>query len=135
MTVMQLDERDALLAKPLDAILAVSRRSGGPQLTPVWFHWDGEAFYFSTTRSRSKYPNLRRHPQSSVIVDDQAAHHYVAAYGHAEIVEDDRERILSLTRPIMAKYAPDPDRTAQMLERMEDDRVVIILRPERIVTN
>jgi PPOX class probable F420-dependent enzyme len=130
---MQPDERDALLAKPLDAILAVSRRSGGPQLTPVWFYWDGEAFYFSTTRSRSKYPNLRRHPQTSVIVDDQAAHRYVAAYGHAEIAEDDRARVLRLTRPIMAKYAPD--RAGQMLERLEDDRVIVILRPERIVTN
>jgi PPOX class probable F420-dependent enzyme len=130
---MQPEERDALLAKPLDAILAVSRRSDGPQLTPMWFHWDGEAFYFSTTRSRAKYPNLRRHPQVSVIVDEQATHRYVAAYGHAEIVEVDRERIIQLTRPIMRKYMSDEGE--RMVEGMEADRVVVIVRPERIVTN
>jgi PPOX class probable F420-dependent enzyme len=130
---MQPEELDAMLAKPLDAILAVSRPLGGPQLTPMWFHWDGEAFYFSTTRSRAKYPNLRRHPQVSVIVDEQAAHCYVAAYGHAEIVEGDRERIVELTRPIMRKYMADQGE--QMVEGMEADRVVVIVRPERIVTN
>lgn len=131
--MMQSDERDALLAKPLDAVLAVPRQSGGPQVTVMWFHWDGAAFYFSTKRSRDKYPNLRRNPDISVIVDDQAAHRYVAAYGQAEIVEGNREHIRELTRPIMTKYVPE--RAENMLAKLEEDRVIVKLRPERIVTN
>ena len=100
------EERNAQLAKPLNAIVAVSRRAGGPQLTPVWFYWDGEAFFFSTTRSREKYKNIKRNPEISLIVDDLAAHTYVAAYGRAEIVEGDRERVVALTAPIMEKYMP-----------------------------
>lgn len=130
---MTVEERDAQLAKPLNAIVAVSRRSGGPQLTPVWFYWDGSAFYFSTTRSRSKYPNIRDHPEISVMVDDLAAHKYIAAYGRAEIVQGDRERVVALTVPIMEKYSPGKAR--DMAANMEQDRVVIVLRPEHIVTN
>lgn len=55
---MTSEEVNVLLARPLDAIVAVTRREGGPQVTPVWFRWDGEAFYFSTTRHRSKYANI-----------------------------------------------------------------------------
>ena len=127
------EERDAQLAKPLDAILAVPRRQGGPQLTPLWFYWDGAAFYFSTTRSRSKYPNIRHNPEISVIVDDLAAHKYIAAYGRAEIVEGDRERVVALTIPIMEKYMPG--RANDAATNKEQDRVVVVLRPERIVTN
>ena len=127
------EERDAQLAKPLDAILAVPRRQGGPQLTPLWFYWDGAAFYFSTTRSRSKYLNIRHNPEISVIVDDLAAHKYIAAYGRAEIVEGDRERVVALTIPIMEKYMPG--RAKDAATNMEQDRVVVVLRPERIVTN
>ncbi|HKV83060.1 MAG TPA: TIGR03618 family F420-dependent PPOX class oxidoreductase [Ktedonobacterales bacterium] len=127
------EERDAQLAKPLNAIVAVVRRSGGPQLTPVWFYWDGAAFYVSTTRSRGKYPNIQRHPEVSLIVDDLAAHKYVAAYGRAEIVEGDRERVVALTVPILEKYMPGKGQANAA--KMEQDRVVVILRPERIVTN
>jgi PPOX class probable F420-dependent enzyme len=130
---MTVEERDAQLAKPLNAIVAVNRQSGGPQLTPVWFYWDGAAFYFSTTRSRSKYPNIRDNPEISMMVDDLAAHKYIAAYGRAEIVEGDRERVVALTVPIMEKYAPGKAR--DMTANMEQDRVVVVLRPERVVTN
>jgi PPOX class probable F420-dependent enzyme len=131
--MMQPEEREALLAKPLDAILAIPRPAAGPQLTPLWFYWDGQAFYFSTTRSRAKYPNLKRNSEVSVIVDDLAAHHYLTAYGRAEIVEGDRQRIVELTRPIMTKYMPD--KAERAVENLEADRVIIVLRPARIVTN
>ncbi len=128
------EERDALLAKSLDAILAVQRTSAPPQLTPLWFYWDGEAFYLSTTRDRAKYPNIKRNPDVSLIVNDQAAHTYLVAYGRAEIVEDNKDEIVALPLPIIKKYAP-PDTVERMAASLlQQDRVVIVLRPERIVT-
>ena len=103
------EERNAQLAKPLNAIVAVSRRAGGPQLTPVWFYWDGEAFFFSTTRSREKYKNIKRNPEISLIVDDLAAHTYVAAYGRAEIVEGDRTEALQNGLRYRRRRDPDGD--------------------------
>ena len=131
---MTTEERDALLAKPLDAILAVQRPSAPPQLTPLWFFWDGEAFYLSTTRDRAKYPNVKRNPVVSLIVNDQAAHTYVVAYGRAEIVEENKDEVMALTLPIIAKYAPPDNAERMAASLMQQDRVVIVLRPQRIVT-
>jgi PPOX class probable F420-dependent enzyme len=130
---MTSDEINALLAKPLEAVLAVSRPSGGPQLTVMWFYWDGEAFYFSTTRDRSKYPNIKRNPAVSLLVNDETAHHYVVAYGRAELIEDDYDLIARLTDPIIAKYAPDaPPRTPE--GERADHRLIIVLRPDTLVS-
>lgn len=67
-------------------------------------------------------------------MNDQVAHKYVAAYGRAEIVECDYDRITDLTLPIMAKHMPV---TAEgMRAKLEaEGRVVVVLRPEKIVTN
>jgi len=132
--LMTTEERDALLAQPLDAILAAQRPSGGPQLTVIWYYWDGAAFYMSTTRDRSKYANVKRNPEVSLIVNDAAAHKYVAAYGRAEIVEQPIERVAELTRPILEKHMPGGS-DSMIASLAEQQRVVIVLRPQKLVTN
>jgi PPOX class probable F420-dependent enzyme len=132
---MNAEEINALLAKPLDAIIATQHRSGPPQLTPMWFYWDGHAFYFSTTRDRVKYANIKRNAEIALIVDDQSAHKYVSAHGHAKLVEDDKDHIMKLTLPIIRRYVPE-DRANQMAAAMlEQDRVVIVLHPDKMLAN
>src|SRR6266700_451030 len=97
------EEMKDFLSKPNNAIIGVNRAAGGPQLTPVWYIWDGKAFYISTTKDRSKYPNIRRDSSISLIVDDVVAHKYVVAYGEAEIIEKDAAE---LTRSLIEKYLP-----------------------------
>ncbi len=41
------EEMQTLLSKPNNAIVGVNRREGAPQLTVIWFYWDGTSFYFS----------------------------------------------------------------------------------------
>ena len=131
--MMTTEEMNTLLAKPNNAIVGVNRAIGAPQLTTVWYAWDGESFIFTTTRDRAKYLNLQRDPSISIIVDDQALHKYVAAYGRAEIIEHD---IGELVRPIIKKYAPE-DQVDQRAKAIGDDpsRVLVVLRPEKLVTN
>jgi PPOX class probable F420-dependent enzyme len=120
-----------ILAKPIHAIVATNRPGRAPQLTPVWFYWDGERFYFSTTRDRAKYPNIKRDPSVALIVDDFETHHYIAAYGKAEIIE---ENVLDTTRPIVSRYLSG-DALAQFeAGAMGPDRVVVALKPEKLVT-
>lgn len=129
---MTADELKTFLSKPNNAIVGVNRANGGPQLTTVWYAWDGEAFYFSTTRDRVKYHNIKRDPNISLIVDDLEEHRYAVAYGKAEIVE---ENIIDLTRLIVQKYAP-PERLEQSMQHATaPGRVIVILRPDKIVTN
>ena len=121
-----------LLSKSNNAIVGVNRTVGGPQLTPVWYAWDGTSFLFSTTKDRAKYLNLKRDPSISLIVDDLETHNYVVAYGRAEIIE---QNVGELTRPIIAKYA-SADKFEQMLKMIENDpgRVLVVLHPEKILT-
>ncbi len=129
---MTSEEMQTLLSKSNNAIVGVNRTVGGPQLTPVWYAWDGTSFLFSTTKDRAKYLNLKRDPSISLIVDDLETHNYVVAYGRAEIIE---QNVGELTRPIIAKYA-SADKFEQMIKMIEDDpgRVLVVLHPEKILT-
>ncbi len=126
------EEMQTLLSKSNNAIVGVNRTAGGPQLTPVWYTWDGISFLFSTTKDRAKYLNLKRDPSISLIVDDLETHNYVVAYGRAEIIE---QNVGELTRPIIAKYA-SADKFEQMIKMIENDpgRVLVVLHPEKILT-
>lgn len=127
------EEINTLLSKSNNAIVGINRATGAPQLSTVWYAWDGESFIFTTTKDRAKYLNLRRDPSISLIVDDLALHKYVAAYGRAEIIEDN---VGELARPIIKRYVPE-DRVEQMVAGVQHDpgRVLVVLRPEKLVTN
>ncbi len=86
-----------------------------------------------TTKDRAKFSNLKRDPSLSLIVDDVATHKYVAAYGRAKIVERD---FAEHVRPILEKYVPAGN-VEQRLKAVTDDpsRVLVVLHPDRIVTN
>jgi PPOX class probable F420-dependent enzyme len=126
------EELQTLLSKPNNAIVGVNRESGSPQLTPVWFAWDGKSFFFSTTKDCAKYWNIKRDPSISLIVDDFEMHKYLTAYGKAEVIEDNFGELL---RPILQKYVPE-NLLEQRVKAIESDpsRVIVVLHPEKIVT-
>ncbi len=130
---MTAEEMQTILSKPNNAIVGVNRVDGGPQLTPVWFGWDGTSFLFTTTKDRVKYLNIKRDPSISLIVDDLEAHKYITAYGHAEIIE---HNVGELARPIIQKYVSG-DRFEQMVKMVNNDpnRVLVVLRPDKIVAS
>jgi PPOX class probable F420-dependent enzyme len=130
---MTSEEMQALLSAPNNAIIGVNRAEGGPQLTPVWYAWDGTSFYFTTTKDRAKYPNLKRDSSISLIVDDLATHKYVTVYGRAEIIE---QNVGERARPIIKKYVP-ADKIDQWVQMINNDpkRVLVVLHPEKIITN
>jgi PPOX class probable F420-dependent enzyme len=128
---MNVQEMRAFLSKPNNAIVGVNRAHGGPQLTPVWYVWDGEAFYFSTTKDRSKYVNIKRDPSITLIVDDPVTKQYVVAYGQAEIIE---HNVAELSRPLIEKYMPG--HIEQGMKMVSDpSRVLVVLRPEKILAH
>ena len=58
-----IEQINAFLAEPRNVMVAGIRKDGRPHLSPNWFHFDGERFYVSTTRSRVKYAIFRRDPR------------------------------------------------------------------------
>ena len=126
-------ELQGLLKQRNNAIIAVNRRSGGPQVTPVWYLWDGDAFYVSITTDRAKYANIKRDPSISLIVDDGS--NYVAAYGEAEFIDLNHPSVPALAEQIVTKYVAEEQREQFLKVVKEQNRVIIKLRPEKIVTS
>jgi len=123
------DQTTAFLSKSKSAIVGVNRAHGGPQLTPVWYFWDGETFRFTTTTDRAKYTNLKRNPSMTLVVDDPQG--YVVAYGDAEIIE---ASFAALARPIIEKYMPDRVEAGMKIVT-QPNRVLVRLRPEKLLSN
>jgi PPOX class probable F420-dependent enzyme len=58
--------------KPTLAHLATINKDGSPQVTPVWFDFDGTHIVFNTAEGRIKDKNLYRTPHAAVSILDPA---------------------------------------------------------------
>ena len=82
----QLEE---LTKQPLLAVLSTVNPDGTPQATPVWYHYDGEAFVTTCFTHRIKVRNIRENPAVTlVVVDTVNADWDLIVRGTAELVED-----------------------------------------------
>jgi len=74
-----------LLKKKAFASLATVGPSGKPQVTPVWFDYDGTHIRFNTARGRVKEKNLARTPMVALaIVDPDNPYRYLQVQGRIE---------------------------------------------------
>src|SRR5690242_15598774 len=98
-------EMQDLLTQRNTAIIAINRRSVSPQMSPVWYLWDGEAFYFRIARGTAKYANIKRNPSISLMINDIAGFRYITVYGQADMSETDSADIAD--RIARRYYAPE----------------------------
>jgi PPOX class probable F420-dependent enzyme len=71
------------------AHLATAMSNGAPQVTPMWFDYDGTFFRVNSARGRVKDRNMRRNPAVALsIVDPANAYRYLGVRGRVvEITE------------------------------------------------
>ncbi|MDE3095199.1 MAG: PPOX class F420-dependent oxidoreductase [Chloroflexota bacterium] len=119
------------LDEPHTLVLATLRRDGWPQMTTVWYRWDGEAFWISTDRSRAKYHNIERDPRVTALVDAPSREASVVAYGRAEVVARGAAADEGALQ-IVARYVENP--RAYLDARGDGARVLIRIRPEKLVS-
>ena len=131
-------EIEALLALDVPAQLATLDRDGFPHVTPLWFLWIDGAFYMTSIADR---PHLRRiagNPRVGVLVDTedserddgQRPNRQARAIGDAELLPDSGGQWRSR---ITEKYLRGPGAAASVASRAADERVVMRLRPVRVV--
>lgn len=126
-------ERQAEFLRTMpNAILATNRRRGGPQVTPNWYLWTGDAFHISTAAWTAKVLNILRHPDVSLCIDDPVSGDYVAVYGRATVIDGIAAR--QPTLELIRKYRAEPD-VLPHWERInvDNDRVIIAIEPERVL--
>ena len=95
-----------LLSSTAVAFVGTIGKRGEPQVTPLWFHWDGERVRISLVEGRQKLRNLRRDPRISLtIVDPAQPTHYLELRGRIDDLAVDPD--LTLEKTIARKYTGD----------------------------
>jgi PPOX class probable F420-dependent enzyme len=91
------DELRAFLAERRYAVLATFAADASIHLTPVWFMFEQDSFYFESFSGSRKIKNLRQNPAASVIVDARqpGSERWVAASGTTEILGGDEAQTIN----------------------------------------
>ena len=129
--------RDKLLQLDVSAHLGTLDRAGYPRITPIWFLFEDRAFYMTSLVGKRHVRDLRKDPRASIRVDveDATARDGVRAnaqLGGRGIAELRQDLGGEWTRRITLRYVRGPQGEARAALRAAQERVVIILRPDRI---
>ena len=119
-----------LLTKKAFASLATVMADGSPQVTPVWFDFDGTHLRVNSAKGRVKDRNMRRNGRVALsILDPENPYRHVAIRGRVEeITEAGADaHIDSLSKRYLGK-----DRYPN--RRPGEVRVIYRIRPERVST-
>jgi PPOX class probable F420-dependent enzyme len=109
------------------ADLALVLRDGTPQVTPVWFDWDGELITINTARGRVKDKVLHRHPVVALLIADPANYYrYIQIKG--PVVYESEAGAYEQIRGLQEKYRGDRDYP----KRPGEVRVVYKIKPEKV---
>ena len=115
-----------LLESTALADIATLGTHGEPQVTPVWFGWDGTHVRFSQTKTRQKFRNVQRDPRIALsIVDPANPYRYLEIRGRVVAIEEDPsyDFINSMAKKYLGK-------DEYPWHQPGDERVVIVVEPE-----
>ena len=127
---------DEFLSAPRHAIVATHTCSGPPQISPVWYIYEGGRLYISTEPATAKFRNLRRDPRISVCVDGGRNDvRTVMIYGLAELIEGQDPRIEEMRwRIIRHYYDSEAEARAYLKSTGEMETSLIIVTPHKVIS-
>ena len=100
-----------------------------PQVSPVWFGWDGTRLFFSMNVVRQKHHNLRREPRVAVAIADPAnPYRSLEIRVVARIDADPTHRFANV---LSRKYLQREGTADEMPQ--DEGRVVITVEPQHVV--
>jgi PPOX class probable F420-dependent enzyme len=119
---------DLVTTKKAFAILATVMPNGSPQVTPVWFDFDGRYIRVNSARGRVKDKNMRRDPRVALsILDPDNPYRYLAIRGR--VVEITEEGAVQHINTLAKKY-----RGIETYHGRSPDevRVMYLIEPRRV---
>ena len=121
---------DLLTTKKAFASLATINADGTPQVTPVWFDWDGSRIRINTANGRVKDKNLRRTPAVALsIMDPDNPYRYVQVKGRvAAVTESGADAHIDA----LSKKYLGQDRYPY--RKPGEERVTFTIAPDRVQT-
>jgi PPOX class probable F420-dependent enzyme len=119
-----------LFEKVAYANLATVMPDGSPQVTPVWFDFDGNYLRINSAKGRIKDKNMRRNKNVALSIQDpENAYRYLAVRGNVdEITEEGADaHIDSLAKKYLSK-------DKYPFRGPGEIRVIYKIRPEKVST-
>ncbi len=110
------------------AFLGTVMKDGSPQVTPVWFNFDGEAIWINSAKGRVKDRNMRARPQVALcILDPKDPYRYLQIRGRVtEITEEGAvEHIHQLSHKYTGQDWEIPAGEVRVRYRIEIERVSV----------
>lgn len=120
--------KDLLSGKKAFASLATLMPDGTPQVTPVWFDYDGKNLIFNSARGRQKDRNVRRDPRVTMtIADPENPYRYVEVRGR--VTDITQEGADDHINKLAKKYL---DKDVYPFRQPGEVRVLYTVRPEKV---
>ena len=142
--VSSLDELDPiykrLLDEPVASVVAVMGSDGRPNLTPMWFDYEGDKVLLNLAEHRKKTEWIKKFPHLTwLLVNPQNAYHWVSIRGSIvnEIHEDDPEKGHRATEhvdKIWTKYTGQPPPYGLRDPAINERRILLECQVERVAT-
>ena len=131
-------EIEAFLEAGRDLQVASINADGTPHLVTMWYAVRDGDLAFWTYRKSQKIVNLRRDPRLTVLVatgDKYEELRGVSVSGRAELVED-RDEVIRYGEAVYERYwGPlDNDAVREGVRTMGAKRVVVVVKPEKVVS-
>ena len=131
------EEIDEFLEAGRDLQVASINADGTPHLVTMWYAMhDGDIAFWTYAKSQ-KIVNLRRDPRLTVIVATGEVYEQlkgVSIQGQAELVEDLAEVLRSAKTSTSATGGRSNDTVREGVQAMGAKRVVIVVKPEKILS-
>lgn len=109
------------------AFLATLMKDDSPQVTPVWFIWDGEYIWINSAKGRTKDRNMRRHAEVAIAIPDTlVASRYLQMRGIVVSITEDTT--LKQVNLLAMKYTNQP----WTPNSAGEVRVVYKIKPEHV---
>ncbi len=124
------EEFKDLFGKVAYANIATVMPDGSPQVTPVWFDYDGDHLRVNSAKGRVKDKNMRRNKNVALSIQDpDNAYRYLAVRGKVDdITEEGADaHIDSLTKKYLGK-------DKYPFRGPGEVRVIYKIRPEKVST-
>ena len=123
------DQFNDIMESTALAYLATTGPDGAPQVSPVWFTWDGAVLRFSTLRARQKCRNMEREPRMAVAITDPAnPYRSLELRGTVELVDDPDKLFPHVVNRKYLGQAADPAHLPPA-----DQRVIGVFTPEKVL--
>ena len=133
MSPAQIEE---FLQVPRFATVGTIRKNGTPQLTPVWYLYEGGKLYITMYVNSVKYRNLSRDPRIALcIAGNHPDARAVMIYGTVELVLEESPWVDDIVWRLTRRYHDSDEEARTYMESPagEGDSVLVVVTPGRML--